>query len=133
MTFRCLLVAFMGSAAAFLSGSVTAQAEDLYAADGVDLRWDNTLRYSNAVRLSPQSATLLASANADDGDRNFASGLVSDRLDLESQLDLALGNVGFHASAAGCYDTVYHNSTDNRSPATYNVTSVPASSFAPAV
>jgi hypothetical protein len=133
MTFRCLLVAFMGSAAAFLSGSVTAQAEDLYAADGVDLRWDNTLRYSNAVRLSPQSATLLANANEDDGDRNFASGLVSNRLDLVSQLDLELGDFGFHASAAGWYDTVYHSRTDNNSEATYNVTAVPSSSFAPGV
>jgi hypothetical protein len=133
MPFGSLLAAFMGAAAALLCGSATARADDLYAADGIDLRWDNTVRYSNAIRISPQSATLLASANADDGDRNFASGLVSDRLDLESQLDLALGNVGFHASAAGWYDTVYHNSTDNRSPATYNVTSVPASSFAPAV
>jgi hypothetical protein len=133
MTFRSLLAAFMGVAAALLCGSATAQADDLYAADGIDLRWDTTLRYSNAIRISPQGATLLAGANADDGDRNFASGLVSDRLDLESQLDLALGDFGFHASAAGWYDTVYHNSTDNRSLATYNVTSVPASSFAPAV
>ena len=133
MPFGSLLAAFMGAAAALLCGSATAQAGDLYAADGIDLRWDNTLRYSNAIRISPQSATLLANANADDGDRNFASGLVSDRLDLESQLDLALGDFGFHASAAGWYDTVYHNRTDNRSEATDNVTSVPSGSFAPAV
>lgn len=132
MTSGSLLGAFM-VAAALLCGSTAALADDLYAADGIDLRWDNTLRYSNAVRISPQSATLLANANADDGDRNFASGLVSNRFDLESQLDLALGDFGFHASAAGWYDTVYHNHTDNRSQATYNATPVPASSFAPAV
>jgi hypothetical protein len=120
-------------AAALLHGAPAARADDLYAADGIDLRWDNTLRYSNAIRISPQSATLLANANADDGDRNFASGLVSDRFDLQSQLDLAMGDFGFHASAAGWYDSVYHSRTDNRSQATYNATPIPASSFAPAV
>ena len=132
MTSGSFLAAFV-TAAAWLCCSTAAQADDLYAADGIDLRWDNTLRYSNAVRISPQNATLLANANADDGDRNFASGLVSNRLDLQSQIDLALGDFGFHASAAGWYDTVYHGRTDNRSQATYNATPVPASSFAPAV
>ena len=133
MIFRPFLTALMGAAAALIAVSATARAADLYAAEGVDLRWDNTLRYSNAIRVSPQSATLLANPNADDGDRDFSSGLVSDRFDLESKLDLALGDFGFHVSAAGWYDTVYHNHTDNRSGATYNVTSVPSSSFAPAV
>lgn len=133
MTFRSLLAAFVGVAAALLHGSAVALADELYAADGMDLRWDNTLRYSNAIRVSPQSGALLANANADDGDRNFASGLVSNRIDLESKLDLALGDFGFHASAAGWYDTVYHDRTDNRSQATYNATPVSSSSFAPAV
>ncbi|HEX4177563.1 MAG TPA: DUF1302 family protein, partial [Rhizomicrobium sp.] len=115
-----------------LAVSAGARAEDLYTADNVDLRWDNTLRYSNAIRISPQSGALLGRANADDGDRSFASGLVSDRIDLMSQLDLALGDFGFHASAAGWYDGVYHSHTDNRSQATYNATG-PSSQFASAV
>jgi hypothetical protein len=132
MTLRSDLAALMGATAMMFAVSAGARAEDLYTADNVDLRWDNTLRYSNAIRVSAQSSELLARANADDGDRNFASGLVSDRIDLMSQLDLALGDFGFHASAAGWYDSVYHNHTDNRSQTTYNATGS-SSQFAPAV
>ncbi len=123
----------MGVAAAFIAVSGTVRAEELYAGSGLDLRWDNTLRYSNAFRISPRDATLLTNPNADDGDRDFSTGLVSDRFDLESKLDLSFGDFGFHASAAGWYDSVYHNHTANRSEATYNVTTVPSTSFAPAV
>jgi hypothetical protein len=130
MTRPTTLAAFLGAVAALLVASA-ARAAELYAADGIDLRWDNTIRYSSAVRISPQNGFLLSRANGDDGDRNFAPGLVSNRLDLSSQLDLALGDFGLHASAAGWYDNVYHNGTDNRSEATYNVTSVPSSRFAP--
>src|SRR5215469_3853075 len=70
------------------------RAEDLYTENGVDFRWDNTLRYSNAIRILPQNSFLLASPNADDGDRNFSSGLVSNRLDLMSQIDLSLDDFG---------------------------------------
>src|SRR6202000_248450 len=50
------------------------RAMDLYADDSVEIRWDNTLRYSAAVRLAGQDASLLAKINNDDGDRNFAPG-----------------------------------------------------------
>ncbi|HEX3755024.1 MAG TPA: DUF1302 family protein [Rhizomicrobium sp.] len=129
---RLTLAAFLGASVAVLVASA-AMAAELYTADGIDLRWDTTIRYSNAIRLSPQNGFLLSRANGDDGDRNFAPGLVSNRLDLSSQLDLALGDFGFHASAAGWYDSAYHNDTDNRSEATYNVTSVPSGHFAPQV
>lgn len=132
MTIRSLLAGVL-AAALVSAASAPARGEDLYTENGLDLRWDNTLRYTSAIRISPQNPTLLAKANADDGDRNFASGLVSDRFDLVSQLDLALGDFGFHASAAGWYDTVYHDHTDNRSQATYNASSVPSTSFARAV
>ncbi len=133
MIFRPLSMAFMAPAATLLAMSTTAWAEDIYAANGVDLRWDNTLRYSNALRISPQSGTLLANPNGDDGDRDFSSGLVSNRLDLESKFDFSFGDFGIHASATGWYDTVYHTHNDNRSAATYNVATVPSGSFAPEV
>ena len=109
-----------------------AGAAQLYAADGLEIRWDSTLRYSIALRQDPPSAELLGYANGDDGDRNFAPGLVSNRLDLLSALDIATGDFGVHVSAAAWYDTAYQTRTDNTSQATDN----PASSarqFAPAV
>jgi hypothetical protein len=91
------------------------------------------LRYSEDFRVSPHNANLISNPNADDGDRNFAQGLISNRFDLMSEFDLSDGDFGIHASAAAWYDTVYHTRTDNHSPASYNVLSVPNTAFAPAV
>jgi len=55
----------------------------------VKLRWDNTLKYSDAFRLKDQSRRLIADPNSDDGDRNFDKGIISNRLDLLSELDFA--------------------------------------------
>src|SRR6516164_1288431 len=78
-------------------------AADLYSAGTLDLRWDNTFRYSTAFRLAPQDAVLVANPNLDDGDRDFGPGLVSSRLDVVSQLDFTTDNVGVRISAAGWY------------------------------
>jgi hypothetical protein len=129
---RVFQAAASGTLVAWLALSPSAAAE-LYAADALNLRWDNTLRYSAAARVSSRSDSILAYANSDDGDRNFAPGIVSSRLDLKSQLDIAAGEFGLHASGAAWYDSAYHGRTDNHSDATYNVTSVPSSHFSPAV
>ncbi len=115
-----------------LASSGHAGAAQLYATDGLEIRWDNTLRYSAALRPDSPSADLLSYVNGDDGDRNFAPGLVSNRFDLLSKLDIAAGDFGVHASAAAWYDTVYQTHTDNTSPATSNTAS-PARQFASAV
>jgi hypothetical protein len=104
-------------------------AADLGDVDGWDVRWDNTLRYTAAFRLSGQNGALIADPNADDGDRNFSPGLVSDRFDLLSELDVSNGNFGVDVSADGWYDTVYHQSNHNNSPATFNPYSVPHNQF----
>jgi hypothetical protein len=115
-----------------LAASQGAQAAEIYSGDGLEIRWDNTLRYSMALRPLGRSAELLSYINGDDGDRNFSPGVVSNRLDLLSVVDIAAGDFGIHAGARAWYDTVYQNHTDNNSPATYNA-AVPASQFAPGV
>lgn len=81
------------------------------------LRWDNTVKYSLSGRLkSPQAelATALPlTANQNDGDNNFKRGLVSNRVDLLSELDLAGPGYGARVSAAAWYDAVYNGRTDN--------------------
>jgi len=107
-----------------------AVADELYHDDGIDVRWDNTLRYTAAFRLFPQdSYLLLANANWDDGDRNFNPGLISNRLDLLSDFEVTRADFGFRVSVAGWYDTVYHQRNDNDSPATFNPFSVPHDEF----
>jgi len=118
----------------FLMASVRhAGAAQLYEGDGLDIRWDNTLRYSTALRLESPNTALLGYINGDDGDRNFAAGLVSDRFDLLSALDIAAGDFGVHASAAAWYDTAYQTSTDNPSTATSNAVAPVARQFPAAV
>jgi hypothetical protein len=114
-------------------GSAPVQAADLYSGDGFDIRWDNAIRYSAAFRISRRNPKLLVDPNSDDGDRDFAPGLISNRVDLLSTLDISRGDFGVHASVAAWYDTVYHAHTANDSPATYNPISVPNTQFARAV
>jgi hypothetical protein len=111
----------------------TSLAADLYSAGTLDLRWDNTFRYSTAFRLAPRDPALIANPNTDDGDRSFDPGLVSSRLDILSQLDFTADNVGVRISAAGWYDGVYTQRNDNDSPATFNPLSVPHDKFTAAV
>lgn len=99
--------------------------------DNPDLkvRWDNTFKYSNAARVKSASPTLLADRNLDDGNRNFGKGLISNRLDLLSELDVGYKNWGARISGAAWYDTVYNRRNDNTSPATANAVSVPYNEF----
>jgi len=100
----------------------------------VQLRWDTTLRASLGLRSEGQDAALLRNPNADDGDRAFNPGLMSERLDVLSEIDLqlantAVGDFGIGASADGWYDAAYHGRTANRSPSTFNPVSVPNTRF----
>lgn len=116
---------------ALLGGAASAAEIDTGNPD-FKLRWDNTVKYSAAARTGKQSATLLSNPNNDDGDRNFSRGLISNRLDLLSELDAQIGNVGARVSAAAWYDTVYNRSNDNPGLAgggTPNQTSVAANEF----
>ena len=94
------------------------------------IQLDTTAKYSAAFRLKSASPTLLADINQDDGDRNFDKGLISDRVDVLSEFDVRYkDSLGLRVSAAGWYDTVYHQSNDNNSPTTANNISVPYNRF----
>ncbi len=93
------------------------------------LRWDNTIGYETAVRVENRNPDVLRDINADDADRNFAPGIVSNRFDLVSDLDYSHGGFGFDASASAWYDFVYHQKNHNDSPATFNPYSVPHNEF----
>jgi hypothetical protein len=91
------------------------------------LRWDTTAKYSTAARMHKRSPGLSQTAfgptgiagpnnvNQDDGDNNFSRGIVSNRLDLLSELDASYGNVGGRLSGAAWYDTVYNRGNQNTS------------------
>jgi hypothetical protein len=81
------------------------------------VRWDNTVKYSLMQRLKDPlpslSAQLPLTANQDDGDNNFRKGLVSNRIDLLSELDLTGPRYGARLSGAAWYDSVYNGTTDD--------------------
>ncbi|MCG2592388.1 DUF1302 domain-containing protein [Ramlibacter sp. XY19] len=98
-----------------------------FATENPDLkiRWDNTVKYSAAARVSDRSPGLSQTAfgptgvvgpnnvNQDDGDNNFGKGLVSNRLDLFSELDASWRNWGARVSGAAWYDTLYNRGNQN--------------------
>ncbi|MGD9369134.1 MAG: DUF1302 family protein, partial [Desulfobacteraceae bacterium] len=95
----------------------------------LQIRWDNTFKYSAAYRIKDQSDTLIDDVNYDDGDRNFDPGLVSNRLDWLSELEFNLPNGGIRVSGAAWYDMIYSGDNDNDSPFTNNSTSVSNDEF----
>jgi hypothetical protein len=96
------------------------------------VRWDNTLKYSSAWRLKDQNSKLSksqVSLNQDDGDRAFDKGLISNRFDLLSEMDIAYRNFGGRVSGAAWFDTEYQKDNDNNNPARANQVSVAYDEF----
>lgn len=94
--------------------------------------WDTSFKYSPIFRVAKQSNELIApvtgdnaaNPNLDDGDRDFHRGLVSNRLDIFSEVDVAFnGNFGIRGSTAAWGNPIYNQHTANTSPigaATWN-------------
>ncbi|MCW2249266.1 hypothetical protein M2352_004926 [Azospirillum fermentarium] len=99
----------------------------------VTLRWDNTVKYSAAARVAsrdPAVAGSIPNSNLDDGDLNFGRGLISNRFDLLSELDVAYARkYGVRLSGAAWYDSVYNRKNDNDSPGTINHSSTAYNEF----
>jgi hypothetical protein len=93
------------------------------------VRFDNTIKYSAGARVKDQNSKLTRDPNLDDGDRNFAKGLISNRLDLFSELDMSYKAVGMRVSGAAWYDDVYNKRNDNNSPDTVNSVSAASDKF----
>jgi len=88
--------------------------------EDLSIRWDNTVRANILMRAQQQDKHILASANFDDGDRNFGNGHTFERLDLLSEFDLVWKKTaGLRVSAAGWWDPGYGH-LDNNSLATSN-------------
>jgi hypothetical protein len=116
-----------------LGGVETAGAAELWSDGDLSIRLDTTVKFTDAQRLATPRKRLLANPNGDDGDRDFASGAVSHRTDVFSELDVDYGTAGFRISGAGWYDPLYLGKNENGSPATFNPFTVPHDRFTQAV
>lgn len=133
------VMAFCGGSALIVSPALAFQID--MDSDNLNVRWDNTVKYSAAQRLKDASTALSADPaspfaagfNNDDGNRNFKKGLISTRFDLLSELDVVYQQkLGFRISAAAWRDAAYGRSNDNPGPAGGafpNQTSVPYNQF----
>jgi hypothetical protein len=106
-----------------------AQAFNVQYDNGVDIRLDNTIQYSILERTAPLNSFLANDPNNNDGDNNLRAGIVSNRVDLLTKLDISYHGYGFDVSADSFYDSVYTQNTQNTDNYTYNAYSVPASKF----
>ncbi len=83
-----------------------------------NIAFDNTVKYSAAWRVEGQSNAVRPTynPNLDDGDNNFDRGLISNRLDVLSELDMNYKRrYGVRVSGAAWYDDVYNQGNDNHS------------------
>jgi len=106
-----------------------AQAYEYTFNDGVKVELQNTLQYSVLERTAPESPYLQDEINNNDGDNNLRAGIVSNRFDLLSKIDISDDGFGFDASADSFYDTVYNQNTQNGDADSYNPASEPADKF----
>jgi hypothetical protein len=97
--------------------------------NGVEIQFDNTVQYSILERTAPESSVFADNPNSNDGDNNFKSGIVSNRLDLLTKLDVSYQNFGFDVSADSFYDEVFSQNTQNHDAFSYNPVSTPSNKF----
>jgi hypothetical protein len=119
---------------ALLAGFVpSSQATELANNDSLQIRWDNSVKYTVGARVKNPSDFYLNNPNTDDADRSFNRGdLITNRLDWLTEFDLTLkdsAKTGFRVSAAGWYDNVYRRSHRPVPADTYNASSVSNTEF----
>lgn len=82
----------------------------------IKARWDNAFKYTAGQRLKDPDqrvAVSFANPNVDAGDLNLKKGLINNRIDWLTELDISAKNFGARVSAAAWYDSVYNkDSTD---------------------
>ncbi len=112
---------YLTAIAAFLGVCGSAEAFEIKTGiEEIKINWDNSIRYNLGYRVDKPDATVNASPNNDDGNRNFDHGIVANRLDLMSELDVSYqGKYGVRFSGAGWYDQAYE-SHQNHSVSTSN-------------
>lgn len=103
------------AAAGLVAGMPAANAMELTEPGSeIKVNWDNTVRYRIAARTGSQDSAVLNNRNQDDGDRNFSKGIVSNRLELLSELDIvSRQGYGLRLSGQGWYDSIYNQHNDN--------------------
>lgn len=110
-------------AAAALLGSASAGAFE-FDIPGWKASWDTTLSYGQTYRVQSPDSRLIAvanggtgrSANGDDGDLNYGTGMVANTVKATTELSLSRDNFGAFVRASGLYDFEVMNQHTRRTP-----------------
>jgi hypothetical protein len=127
-----IVVGLLGGAVGVMLTGVSQNAYAFNLYDGLangnnlEINLNATLAYTGIVRTNNPSSALIGpgNINGDDGDRNFAHGLVSDEFELTPILDIKDGDYGAHFSGDAYINTSYLGTNQNNSPLTNNATSI---------
>jgi hypothetical protein len=83
----------------------------------LEVRWDNSFKYNMMMRVEGQDGDVINSKSPalfDDADLGFDKGIVSNRADLLTELDLVWKQkLGFRVSGSGWYDHAYGQDNDH--------------------
>jgi len=114
---RCPRLSVLALGLASIFAVPAAQAFSLDTGDSdLKVNWDNTFKYLAGYRLENPDQKVAVSTvnpNVDFGDLGHDRGLINNRVDLLSELDVRYRNVGFRLSGAAWYDSEYdRNSND---------------------
>lgn len=123
------LLAMAVSAAVSIAAAPGAYALSFSPSDEVDIDWDTVVSYGAAWRVESHDEDLLSDINADDGNRNFDQGLISNRAGFLTEANISYRDYGAFVRASGFYDDVYFDENDNDSPSTHNSRSVANNQF----
>lgn len=119
---RSLLSVALASALGLCNGALAV--EIATGIPGINLRLDNTIRYTLGMRTEGQDNNITSNNNYDESDLKFDRGdLVQNRVDLLTELDLTYENrMGARVSAASWYDDAYKDDDleTNGSPSSYD-------------
>jgi hypothetical protein len=121
-------IAGLGMCAVFSPvGLQRATAATYYLGD-VTITLQSTVGYNVSQRTAPVDNSILT-ANNDDGDRNFRSGVFENRIQTLEQLGISDGDYGFRGSLQAWLDTAYLGRNKNNSPSTFNSYGVSSTGF----
>ena len=118
---RRAIAVSLAAAAALAAGSANAFEFKL---EGWDARWDTTVSYGQTYRVQSPDSRLIAvanggtgrSANGDDGNLNYNTGMVSNTLKAVTELAVDGGDYGIFVRASAMYDHEVQDQPTQRTP-----------------
>lgn len=114
---RARKLSMLAAAVASIFAVPGAQAFSVDTGDSdLKVNWDNTFKYLAGYRVGNPDQKVAVSTvnpNVDFGDLGHQRGMINNRLDLLSELDVSYRNLGFRVSGAAWFDSEYNRDSND--------------------